>query len=307
MRPRRQSLHDTLVRPAVLVELAAIVTLLVGFQLYRIAVDAALDPFFLDSDTRMLVIQGGLGVVGAAALVVGYAAWHGSSLPLSMPDRDDTRLVGGAVVATALLATLPFIAPSLQMEIGLDHVVTALGDLGSVFSGRSLLRIGLFVPAMVLLYHGLIQRAFRRLFDRAAAATTLFGGYLVAPTVVTYGTFPNGPWLSIWGRRGAVALLFVAALGVAVYAARGSDDGSNGTLSTLPVLAALALATVVLAADTGSLSGALVVLTRAGVIGVAAYAYEATESLAVPVVVYTAYAGVASVLYVASLAAAFGG
>lgn len=300
---------DTLVQRAFIVELAAVVALLVGFHAATIALSAVLDPYFLDSDTSLLLLQSVLVLAGTTALVASYASWRGYSLPVVAADRTDRQLVGVAVVATAALATLPFLDLALRMDIGVDHVTSTLADPGSVFTARSLIRIALFVPAMTLLYHGLIQGALRRVFDAdsglALIVTTLLGGYLAAPTAAAYGTFANGPWLSLWGTRAAVAILFVLALGV-VVAARERVDGRAGALRWLPVMITLALAGVVLASDVGFPGGAVVMLTQTAVIGVAAYAYSASESLAVPAVVYATFAVVSSVLYVASLTAAFG-
>lgn len=304
----RESL-DALVQRGFLVELAAVVVLLVGFQAGTIALATVLDPYFLDSDTSLLLVRSMLVLAGSATLVVSYASWRDYSLPGGIPARTDRRLVGAAVVATAALATLPFLGLALRMDVGVAHVASTLADPGSVFTVRSLIRIALFVPAMALLYHGLIQGALRQVFDadsdRAVVVTTLLGGYLAVPTAAAYGTFANGPWLSLWGTRAAVAVLFVLAFGV-VVAASERVDGLAGVLTWLPVLVAFALVVGVLAPDAGFPGGAVVMLTRTAVIGVAAYAYSATESLVVPALVYATFAAVSSVLYVSTLTAAFG-
>ncbi|WP_435118443.1 hypothetical protein [Halolamina sp. C58] len=299
---------DALRQRAVVVELAIVVTLLFGFVTGTVLLDAALDPFFLDSATSLLLVRNALALGWAGVLVASCAAWRGYPLPTSMPDRNDGRLVAAVVAATALLATLPFFYLAVRTGTGVDHVASTVADPGRVFTVRTLARIALFVPGMALLYHGLVQGALRHaLGDErtlAVVATTLLGAYLAAPTVVTYGSFGNGPWLSIWGDRAAVAILFVLALGVGVYA--DERDGSPGVLPWLPVLLGLGLVAAVLVPDVGSPGGVLVVATRTAVIGVAAAAYDATESLAVPALVYAAFAAVSSVLYVATLAAAFG-
>ena len=163
---------------------------------------------------------------------------------------------------------------------------------------------------MILLYHGFVQGTFQRVFshDRnlAVVVTTLLGGYLVAPKVLTYGTFANGPWLFLWGDRAAVAVLFVLALSVAVYADEWIDDDRVRALALLPVLATLALAALHLAVETESPSGALVAITRAAVGGVAAYAYDRTESLVTPTLVYATFAIVSTVLYASAVGAVLG-
>lgn len=300
----------TLLRRPVAVELAAVVSLLVGVAAYTVAVEAALDPFFLDSDTSLLLVRSALVLAGTGVLTAGYARWRGYSLSVSVPEQGDTRLLA-AVAGTVLLATLPFSVLALRTGTGVDHVAATLADPGSVFTVRALIRLSLFVPGMVLLYHGVVQGALRHAFDGdgrlAVAVTTLLGGYLAAPTTVTYGTFAGGPWLSLWGDRAAVAALFVLALGVAVAADRRVDDDRLHALSRLPVLAAVALAALVVAVAADSLGGAVVVVTRAAVIGVAAVAFDAADSLLAPGIVYAAFGVVSSVLYAATVAAAFGG
>lgn len=307
--PIRESIGDFLQR-ALVVELGIVVTLFVGFSAYTIALDNVLDPYFLDSDTTLLFVRSVLVLVGMGVLATSYASWRGHSLPVSLPDRTDGWLIGATVAGTAILAVLPFVLLALRMGVGIGHVTSTVSDLGGVFSDRTLIRIALFVSGMVLLYHGLVQGALQRVFgpdrDLAVVATTLLGGYLVTPTVLTYGTFANGPWLFLWGTRAVVAVLFVLALGSAVYADERSDDGRVRTLALLPVLATLALALLVLTLAAESPSGALVVMTRVAVVGVAAYAYDGTESLLSPTLVYTTFAIVSTVLSAATVVAVLG-
>jgi hypothetical protein len=305
----RESIDD-LVQRALVVELGIVVALFVGFYAFTIALESVLDPYFLDSDVSLLVVRSVLVLVGMGLLATSYAAWRGHSLPVSPPERTDGRLIGVAVTGTALLAVLPFVLLALRVDVGISQVASTLSDLDGIFLDRTLIRLALFVSGMVLLYHGLVQEALQRVFgherDLAVVVTTLLGGYLVTPTVLTYGTFANGPWLFLWGTRAVVAVLFVVALGVAVYADERSDDDRVRALALLPVLATLTLAVLVLAVEAGSPSGALVVMTRAVVVGVAAYVYDGTESLLSPTLVYATFAIVSTVLHSAAVAAALG-
>lgn len=302
---------DRLFRHEVAVELGAVVALLLGFSAYTVGLSAALDPYFLDSDTSLLLVGNTLVLTGAGVLATAAAAWRGYPLPVSLPDRADGWHVAAAVAGTGLLATVPFALLAMRTGTGLDHVVATLADPGGVFSTRTLIRLSLFVPGMAILYHGLVQGSLRHAFGDArglaAVGTTLLGGYLAAPTVTIYGSFGNGPWLSILGRRAAVVFLFVLAVGVAAAADRRTENDRLRALARLPVLAALVLAVLVLTAAVDSPGGALVVATRTAVIGVAAAAFDATDSLIVPALVYATFAAVSSVLYVSTLAAAFGG
>lgn len=300
---------ETIAQRAVVVELALVVAALIAVSAYSVAVDAALDPYFLDSDTALLLLRSALVLLGIGVLTAAYAAWRGYSLRASMPATSDARVVGAAVAVAALLATPSFALLAVRTGTGVEHVASTLADAGAVFTLRTLTRIALFVAGMALLGHALVQGALGRVIGRgrAVVATTMLGGYLAAPTTITYGTFAAGPWLPAWGRRAAVALLFVLALGVVVAAERRVDDDRLRTLATLPLLAAVALVVLVLAAAADSPGGAVVALTRAAVIGVAAYAYDATDSLLVPALAYAAFAVVSRVLYAATIAAAFGG
>lgn len=307
--PIRESIGD-LVQRAFVVELGIVVASLVGFYAFTVALDTVLDPYFLDSDTTLLIVRSALALAGMGVLATSYASWRGYSLPVSLPDRTEGRLIGVAVAGTAVLATLPFLLLALRMDVGVSHVTSTVSDVGGVFLNRTLIRIALFVPGMVLLYHGLVQGALQRVFghdrDLAVVVTTLLGGYLVTPKVVTYGTFPNGPWLYLWGTRAAVAVLFVLALGVAVCADERTDDGRVRVLTLLPALATLALAALVLTVAAEFPGGALVVMTRAAVVGVAAYAYDRTESTVTPTLVYATFAIVSTVLYSSAVAAVLG-
>ncbi|MFW5911372.1 MAG: hypothetical protein ACOCSD_04325 [Halolamina sp.] len=94
---------------------------------------------------------------------------------------------------------------------------------------------------------------------------------------------------------------------VAVVADSRVENDRLLTLTRVPVLVTLALVVAVLAAAADSTGGALVLATRAAVIGVAAVVYAATESLVTPTLVYPTFAVLSSVLYVATVAGAFGG
>lgn len=301
---------DDVIKPAFVVELAGLVAAILGFFAFTIALENVLDPYFLDSDLSLLVLRSGLVLVGLGVLATSYAAWRGYDLPVARPSWTDGGLLGAGVATAVLLAVLPFVPLALQTGVEVSHVTATLADLGGVFGPRTLIRVALFVAGMPLLYHGLVQGALQRVFpaarDRAVAVTTLLGGYLVTPTVGTYGTFADGPWLYLWGNRAAVAVLFVVALGVAVYAVERTSDARVHALALVPVVATLALAGLVLALEADSPAGVLLVLTRAAVVGVAAYAFDRTASLVTPTFVYATFALVTTVLSSAALAVVVG-
>jgi hypothetical protein len=308
--PSARDVVDGVVQRAFVVEAGILVALLVGFRAYTVALNDVLDPYFLDSDLSLSLVHGVLVLAAMGVLAAPYRSWRGEALSAPGSDSTTGRLVCGAVAVAAVLATLPFSLLALQTGVGVGHVVATVSDLPGLFLDRTLVRVGLFVSGMVLLYHGVVQGALRRVFDRdrslAVVVTTLLAGYLVAPEVPSYGAFANGPWLTFWGARAAVAGLFVLALGVAVSAEERSVDGRVRTLATLPVLAVLALAAVVLATAAGSLGGAFLVATRTAVVGVAAATYERTASLVAPTLVYATVAVVSTVLHAAAMTAVLG-
>lgn len=305
--PERGALGDVL-QPAFVVELGVVATLLVGFQAYLVGLNNVLDPYFLDSDITLSLVRGLLSLAGMGALVTAYAVYRGDSLPVSLPDRPDGRLLGGVVVATVTLAVAAFVPLGGQAGVGITDIVSAVLGLPDLLLDRTLVRLTVFVLGMVLLYHGLVQTGLQRILDRdrnlTVAVTTLVGGYLVTPQFPSYGTFGDAPWLYIWGTRAVVAAVFVLALGVTVYAKGRTGDGRIRALAMLPVVAAVALTALVLATAVESPMGAVAVAPRIAVVGIAAYAYDRTESMVAPTLAYATFALVSAVLHSAAIGAA---
>ena len=85
-------------------------------------------------------------------------------------------------------------------------------------------------------------------------------------------------------------------LGGAVYTDERTDNDRVRTVTLLSVLATLALAVLVLAVEANSPGGTSLVVTRVSVVGVAVHSYDGTESLVTPILVYTTFAVVSTVL-----------
>jgi len=305
--PVRGALGDILQR-AFVVELGVVATLLVGFQAYLVGLNNVLDPYFLDSDITLSLVRGMLSLAGMGALVAVYAVYRDHPLPVSLPDRPHGRLLGGVVVATGTLAVAAFVPLAVQSGVGTSDLVSAVLGLPDLLLDRTLVRLTVFVLGMVLLYHGLVQAGLQRVLDHdrdlTVAVTTLVGGYLVTPQFPSYGTFADAPWLYLWGARAAVAAVFVLALGVTVYAERRTVDGRMRALAMLPVVVALALVALVLVTAVESPMGAVAVVPRIAVVGIAAYAYDRTESMVAPTLTYATFALVSAVLHSAAIGAA---
>lgn len=305
--PIRDAVGDILQR-AFVVELGVVAALLVTFQAYLVGLNNVLDPYFLDSDITLAVVRGALSLVGMGVLATSYAVWRGHSLPVSLPDRTHGRLIGMAVVGTAILGVLSFVPLALRTGVGVTDVVSTVRGLPDLLLGRTLVRVTVFVLGMVLLYHGLVQAGIQRVLDQdrdlAVLVTTLVGGYLVTPQFPSSGTVADAPWLYLWGTRAAVAAVFVLALGISVSAKGRTGTGRTDMLANLPVVAALALTALVLVTAVESPAGAVAVAPRIAVVGIAAYAYDRTESLATPTLTYATLALVSTVLHSATMGAA---
>jgi hypothetical protein len=72
----------------------------------------------------------------------------------------------------------------------------------------------------------------------------------------------------------------------------------------LPVVVALALVALGLVAAVESPMGAVAVAPRIAVVGIAAYAYDRTESMVAPTLAYATFALVSAVLHSAAIGAA---
>lgn len=289
-------------RRAVVVELAVVGALIAALQLYAIALDRALDPHFIDSDVELWALRGALYLAGLGLIAAVYGRVRGVSYPLSLPDRSELGLVGGAVAGAAVLASLSYLPFALRSGTELAAALASTGP-DAVLYGRTPFGIAVFVPSMALLYHGVVQGGFRRAFDRerAVVAATLVGGYLVIPAYSSQVAIYRGPWLHAFGSRAAVGIMCVLTFAAAVYVTDGVDDERVRAVAAVPVALALALVVVALAGSVDHPVDLLPVASRVSIVGVAAYAYEGTGSLLTPALVYTAFAVTSVVFHDAAL------
>lgn len=278
-------------RRAVVVELAVVGALAGAMQLYAMLLDDALDPYFLDSDVELWVLHGALYLAGLGVLAIAYGSVRGVSYPLSIPGRARSRVVGVAVAGAAVLASLSYLPFAVQSGPELAAALASTTPRTLLF-GRTPFGLAVFVPSMALLYHGLVQGGFRRAFDRerAVVATTVVGGYLAIPSsALPVGIF-RGPWLHAAGNRAAVGALCVLTLAIAVYWSEGVDDDRVRALAVVPLALALTLVGITLAGSVDRLVELVPMVSRMALVGVAAYAYDGTDSLLGPALVYAAFA-----------------
>ncbi|QLH80823.1 hypothetical protein [Halosimplex pelagicum] len=288
-------------RRSAVVELAVVVAALVALEAYVNLTDAVvrpvedavgastgIDPRLARAAVQGLLVLGGLGALAAVA-----ASERDLPLPLSTPERDAAGLVGLATLGAAVLAVLPVVPAAASYGIASGDVAAGVTGLPGQLAGRTLVFLAVFVAGMAVLYHGLVQGLLRRAVgrERAVAATTLLSAYFATPRFgPSFGAVRGGPWLDVSAARAGVAVLVVAALALAVYAAERVDDRRVRAAAAAPVVAAVALATVAFWQGVDLPWEGLTAATRVVLVGVAAYVYADTESLLGPAVVYGAYA-----------------
>jgi len=302
---------------ALVVELAVILAVLVGIQVYVNLLDSivrpvkplaetvGLDRHFAGTAVRGLLVLGGLGAFAAA-----FASARNSSIPRSIPSRDAVGLITLASVAGALLALGTLLPAAIVYGLDPDHLVAGLAAVPGTLFGRTAISIAVFVGGMTILYHGLVQGALGHLFDRdrTVVATVLLSAYVVTPQFgISAMPIHGGPWLTLTPERTVVAVLCLVAAVASLYTYQAADDSRIQRVALLPVGLALVLAVVVLAVRITTPWDLLAVTTRIALVGVAAYASARSESLLGAAATYGAYALVSLIGHSVAIAAVFGG
>ncbi|ELZ28782.1 hypothetical protein C475_04071 [Halosimplex carlsbadense 2-9-1] len=303
---------------SLVVELAVVVATLVALEAYVNLTDAVvrpvedavgastgIDPHLARAVVQSLLVLGGLGVLAAVAV-----SERDLRFPLSLPERDAAGLVGVAMSGAAVLAGLQLLPVLVTGGLAVGDITAAVAGLPGQLTGRTLVFLAVFVAGMAVLYHGVVQGLLRRAVgtERAVAATTLLSAYFATPRFgPSAGAVRGGPWLDVSATRAGLAVLVVLTLAVAVYAAERVDDRRVRAAATVPVVAAVALATVSFWQGVDLPWEALTAATRIALVGVAACVYADTESLLAPAMVYGSYALVSLVVQSAAFHAIFVG
>lgn len=228
------------------------------------------------------LLTGSVIVGGLVAFAGVYAGFRDVDVGLALPNADDWRLVGLAAlapVAAVAVTKLVGVASgvpynSLTMSAYVGGVVTPF----LVLTGLGLL-VG--VPSLVVVCQVLVQGSFERVVggDAAVVLTTLVAGFVATSNTGGLTAVPDrGTLLGV--------CLFVPALWLAAYAARRIDRRWLRTLGYLPAVLFVALVGLSAVAAVDSVAAGAFALTHLGVLGFAAYAYDRTDSLAVPAVAY---------------------
>lgn len=272
-------------------ELGLVVAAAAGFSVWpRVA--AAVSTPILDSlalpDSLLVngLITGGFLLAGLCLFTGAYATVREIDVGVELPSGGDLRLAGLALVLPAALVgltksvgaltgvpygslTKTYIAADAPIEPYL--VVTGLG----VFIG---------VPSLLLLCHVVVQGSFEKVVegDVAVVATTAVAGFLLTSNVGSLSAFPD---------RGKLvgAALFVLAVGVATYATETVRRQRLRLLASLPAILLVGVTVVSGVAAVESVAGGLFAVAQVAVIGLAAYAYERTDTLLLPALAYLSF------------------
>ncbi len=307
-RPRTPSLRDAFERVTdreFVTELGVVVAMLVVLSVYDRGLNDVLGTFFLHSDPALTAVRGTFVLAGTGCLAVAYALRRDHSLPIALPGRSDGRVVAAALLAAVVLPGAVWLPVALQVGITVESLAAPLSSLEGMVLNRNTLTIVAFAPASALLFHAIVQPGFRRIFDRqlAVLATALLGTYVTA-SILNPGT---PMWLALSPERAFLAVIVVLALAVAARVRE--RELPNRVLAAAGVAVLAALVAAVLAVDVRvdamyELSDAL---GRFAIVGVAAYAYDRTDSVVPAALAYVAFSVVNYYLFSANLHAAFGG
>jgi len=266
------------------VEFGLVTTALVGLYLWQQFV-----AIVGSSPGGVLVgglVSGGLLLMGVLLFAGAYAAVRDIDPGLAVPTRADR-----AAVAAAALTPLVLVALTKLVGVATGVPYNALTKT-AVAADPSLLPVLLLaglslvvgVPSLVVICQVIVQGSVGRVVDGDAAIvlTTLVTGFVLVGSVGRLMTVPD---------RGKLAgsIAFVLLLGVALFAnARVGRDWMRW-LAAAPAVAFAALVVLSGVAGVDSVAGGLFAVTQFATLGVAAYAYDRTDSLLVPALAYASY------------------
>ncbi|USZ67552.1 hypothetical protein NGM10_12545 [Halorussus salilacus] len=269
-------------------ELAFAVCAVGGFALWHHTASTV-----ASSAVDALSLPGGLpveGLLGGSLLLAGSFLFAGAYVTLrdievgvALPSADDLPLVGVAIALPAVLVGLTkFVGALTGVPYGSLTMTAVAADVPLepflVVTG-----LGLFVgvPSYLLTCQVVVQGSLGRVTDGdiAVVATTAVASFLLLSARGGLSPFPER------GRLGG-AVLFVATIGVALFAADRVGRRWLRALSYLPALVLFGVAALSGVAAVESVAGGLFVTTQVAVLGLAAYAYDRTDSLLVPALAY---------------------
>lgn len=269
-------------------EFALVVVALAGFYLWQRVVPTAPSPTFdaLPFSGSLLadgLVSGGLLLAGLCAFAGAYVRLRDIEVGMAPPSGADLSLAGAALVLPALLVGLTKVVGLLTGVPYGSLTLTAVAADAPVEPFLVVTGLGIFVgvPSYLLTCQVVVQGSFRNVVDGevAVALTTVVAGFLLMG-----GPGGLSPVPELGKLVGAV--LFVLAVGVALYVPERVSRRWIRFLAYLPATLFVALVVLSGVAAVESVAGGLFALAQVVVLGLAAYAYERTETLVVPALAY---------------------
>jgi hypothetical protein len=267
------------------VEFGFVTAALVGLYLWQRLV-AIVGPPPVGSVLVGGVVSGGLVLLGVVLFAGTYVAVRDIDPGLAVPTRADRAAVAAAALtplALVALTKLVGVATGVPFNALTKTAVAADPPLSPILllAGLSLV-VG--VPSLVGICQVIVQGSVGRVVDGDAAIvlTTLVTGFVMVSSVGGLATVPDR------GKLGG-AVVFVLLLGVALFAGARVDRDWMRWLAAAPVVAFAALVVLSGVAGVDSIAGALFALSQLATLGVAAYAYDRTDSLLAPALAYANY------------------
>jgi hypothetical protein len=240
------------------------------------------------------LVTGSFLLAGLCLFTGAYATLRDIEVGTELPTGGDLRLAGLALLTPAALVGL---TKSVGVLTGVSYgslTKTYVAADASVEPVLVVTGLGLFigVPSFLLLCHVVVQGSFEKVVDGevAVVATTAVTGFLLTSNAGNLSAFPDRGKL-------AGAALFVLAIGVASYATEEVRRQWLLVLAYLPAILLVGVAVVSGVAGVKSVAGALFAFTQVAVLGLAAYAYERTDSLLVPALAYASFSVTGSVIF----------
>lgn len=269
-------------------EFALAVVVLAGFYLWLRVVPTAPSPTFdaLPFSGSLLVdglVRSGLLLAGLCLFAGAYATQRGIEVGVAPPSGDDLSLAGSALLIPAVLVGLTKVVGDLTGVPYGSLTLTAVAADAPVEPFLVVTGLGLFVgvPSYLLTCQVVVQGSFENAVDGdvAVVLTTVVTGFLLTGS-------PGG--LSPVPELGKLvgAVLLVLAVGVALRVPERVDRRWLRFLAYAPAILLAALVVLSGVAAVESVAGGLFVTTQIVVLGLAAYAYERTDTLLVPALAY---------------------
>lgn len=239
----------------------------------------------IDSLLLTSVVTGGILLVGVAAIAGVYVTVRDVEVGGARPTGRVPTVVGAALAPVALVALTKLVAAVSGTTYG-ALFQRSYGDPATVelFATTVVLMMVVVVPLLLLVCQVVVQGGLRRAVDGDAAVllTTLVAGFLLVDATGGLAMLPEP-------GRVVGTVLFVLAVTAAAYGWERFDRRWLRYLSLVPVALLVGASVVSGVAAVETVPAVLFVGVKVGVLGVAASAYERTESLLAPALTYAAF------------------